>query len=160
MSDIRIYLKSVKYGERQTGGTYFMTYFKDEWREPPVTQENLERQSRRRSFVYVNRTRTEAYLLCKALKELEGKCRIWVYTELEPLWGIIYNYIPIWKEQGWKKSKGMPVEQEYIDLAEKLRKHELKELIIGKHEYSDDLELEIHNAVRVPDYGKMIRVEI
>ena len=157
MNDIRIYLKSEKYGESQSAGTYYMTYFKDEWREPPPTEEWLEKQNKRRQFLYTNRTRTEAYLLCKALKELKGKCRIWIYTELEPLWGILYTYIPIWKEQGWKKSKGLPVEQEYIDLAELLKGHELKDLIIGKHEYSDGLEAEIHNAVKSP-YGVMMKV--
>lgn len=144
MSDIRIYLKSEKQGDKSVG-TYYMTYFKEgEWCEPPATEEWLEKQRRRAKCLYINRTRMEAYLLTEAIRSIRSRSNIWVFTENDQTWATIKNWMPLWRERNWIKSKGAPVDQEYIDLDRKLKRHTLKDITIGAHEYSVGLETELH----------------
>lgn len=159
MNEVRIYLKTEKYGEEQGLGTYYMTYFKDgEWREPPATEEWLMLQNKRRKCLYVSRPCMEVILLTNALRELKGKCRVEVFCETRQLIGFLENWIPLWKERGWIDSKGEPVRQEYRDLDAELSKHELKDITDGVHEYSVGLETELHSALHYPQNGVMLKV--
>lgn len=165
MNEIRIYIKTLcgveGLGEGQGIGTYYMTYFKDgEWREPPETQEWLDKQNKRRKCLYVTRTCMEVLLLTNALRELKGKSRVEIFCDTKQLVGFIHNYIPLWKDRGWVDSKGEPIRMEYRDLYEELAKHELKDITDGPHEYSTGLETELIGAIRrgAPAYGTMMKV--
>ena len=159
MNEVRIYLKTEKYGEEQGLGTYYMTYFKDgEWREPPATEEWLMLQNKRRKCLYVSRPCMEVILLTNALRELKGKCRVEVFCETRQLIGFLENWIPLWKEKGWKMSNGEAVAPEFMELDAELQKHELKDITEGRHEYYTGLETELNSALHYPQYGVMLKV--
>lgn len=163
--EIRIYIETLcgveGLGDKQGIGTYYMTYFKDgEWREPPETQEWMDRQNKRRKCLYVTRPCMEVLLLTDALRELKGKSRIEIFCNTKQLVGFIRNYIPLWKQRGWMDSRGKTVRQEYIDLDAELSKHELKDITDGEHEYSIGLKTELVGVIRrgASTYGTMVNI--
>lgn len=147
MAEVRIYLKTEKYGPEQGLGTYYMTYKKDgEWKEPPATEQWLQMQNKRRKCLYVSRPCMEVIMLTNALRELKGKCTVEIFCETRQLIGYLQNWIPLWKERGWVDSKGEQIRKEYKNLAEELDKHEVRDITDGPHEYTTGLEAELHAA--------------
>lgn len=159
MNEIRIYLKEEMVTKDSGVGTYYMTFYKDgEWREPPETEKWMEIQRKRCRAMYTKQSRMEVILLTLALRELKGMSRVEVFCETKYLSAYVFNWIPLWKERGWTYSNGEPVEQEFVDLAAELEKHELTGITDGAHEYSVGLETELHSAMKYPQYGVLLKV--
>ena len=159
MNEIRIYLKEEMMGREQGVGTYYMTFMSGgEWREPPESEKWLKIQRKRCRAFYAKQSRIEVMLLTLALRELKGMSRVEVFCETKYLAAYVQNWMPLWKEKGWKYSNGEPVEQEFIDLDAELEKHELKGITDGQHEYFTGLETELHSAIHYPKYGIVINV--
>lgn len=159
MNEIRIYLKEEMTSREAGIGTYYMTFMADgEWREPPESEKWLEIQRKRCRAFYVKQSRMEVMLLTLALRELKGKSRVEVFCETQYLAAYIRNWMPLWKEKGWKMSNGEAVAPEFLELDAELQKHELKDITEGRHEYYTGLETELHSALHYPQYGVMLKV--
>ena len=79
--------------------------------------------------------RMELTAVISGLKCLKEKCHITLYTDSKYVLEGVTNYLPIWQENGWKKSNKKPVLNVDLwqELAELLTHHQIEWVWVKGH---------------------------
>lgn len=141
----RIYICTRVIDNERSAGTFRREFFLEEWQQEQMAPDMLDR---RKKSLYLQRLGMEAVMLADAIKDLPEGTELEIFSEMEQLWGIIENWIPQWKERGWLDSKKKPVKREYRELSEVMEGYVVKDITIGRHDYSEKLEEEIKEKER------------
>lgn len=87
------------------------------------------------AYKEASKNMAEVYTMLNALSKIKTPCRLEIHTS-EFVKAAITDWIPKWRESGWKNSKGVPMEMEFITLASLLKPHKYS-VSTAHNEYSD-----------------------
>lgn len=74
------------------------------------------------AYKEASKNMAEVYTILNALSQIKQPCQLEIHTS-DFVKAAITSWIPKWRESGWKNSKGVPMETEFITLANLLKPH-------------------------------------
>lgn len=78
--------------------------------------------TRKGAYEGASKNIAEVYTVLNALHMVKKPCEIKIFTT-DFVKSAIETWIPKWRESGWKNSKGMPMQMEFISLENLLKPH-------------------------------------
>jgi len=100
-----------------------------------VIECNCHTITRKGAYEGASKNIAEVYTVLNALHLVKKPCEIKLYTS-DFVKSAIDTWIPKWREQGWKNSKGLPMQMEFITLQSLLKPHKVS-VKSGHNEYTD-----------------------
>ena len=91
--------------------------------------------TRKGAYKDASKNIAEVYTVLNALNFVKRPSEIKLYTS-DFVKSAIESWIPKWRESGWKNSKGVPMQMEFISLANLLKPHKYS-VSTAHNEYSD-----------------------
>jgi len=100
-----------------------------------VLEANGHTLDKKGTYIDASKNMAEVYTTLNALHLVKKPCTINLYTS-DFVKSAIESWIPKWREQGWKNSKGTPMQMEFITLESLLKPHKYS-IKSGVNEYTE-----------------------